>query len=41
MQTIRRQGKWSSEAMLQSYLMHFKTEGLLAMGGWKGAAQKR
>ncbi|KAK9916158.1 hypothetical protein WJX75_009514 [Coccomyxa subellipsoidea] len=36
---IARMGKWNYEALSKSYLMYFKPQGLLAAGGWPGAAQ--
>lgn len=41
MQTIARFGKWLKTAMLKSYLLIFKPDGLLALADWEGAAQKR
>jgi hypothetical protein len=32
-------GKWIYQAMYRAYLLFFKTEGLLAMGGWPDAAK--
>lgn len=40
LQVIARFGKWLYAAMYKSYLMFFKVEGLLAVGGWERAAQK-
>jgi hypothetical protein len=33
-------GRWTHDAIYQSYLKFYKLEGLLAMGGWPNAAQK-
>ncbi len=35
-----RMGKWLHQAMYTHYLSFFKTEGLLAMGGWPHAQMK-
>lgn len=35
-----RMGKWLHQAMYTHYLSFFKTEGLLAMGGWPHAQLK-
>jgi hypothetical protein len=32
-------GKWVYQAMYKAYLLFFKTEGILGMGGWPNAAQ--
>jgi len=40
-QVILRMGKWLHQAMYTHYLSFFKTEGLLAMGGWPHAQQQR
>ena len=40
-QVIARMGAWLYDAMYRSYLLFFKPEGLLAAGGWPGAAQKQ
>ena len=37
---ILRLGKWLYDAMYKSYLLFFKPEGLLGVGGWPGAPQK-
>ena len=39
-QVIARFGQWLYNAMYKSYLLFFKPEGLLAVAGWEGAAQK-
>lgn len=39
-QVILRMGKWLHQAMYTHYLSFFKTEGLLAMGGWPHAQNK-
>jgi hypothetical protein len=40
LQVIKRMGKWLHDAMYTNYLSFFKTEGLLAMGGWPHAERK-
>jgi hypothetical protein len=37
---IGRQGRWLHQAMFKSYLLFFRPEGLLAAGGWPGAAER-
>jgi len=39
-QVILRMGHWLHQAMYTHYLAFFKTEGLLAMGGWPHAQAK-
>ena len=41
LQTIQRLGRWLRDALYKSYLRFFKPDGLLSLGGWPGAAQKR
>jgi len=38
--TIMRMGHWLHQALYNSYLMFFKADGLLSLGGWPEAANK-
>jgi hypothetical protein len=38
-QVVARMGKWIYQAMYKAYLLFFKPEGLLAMGGWPNAGK--
>lgn len=40
LQTIGRMGRWLHQALTKSYLLFYRPEGLLAAGGWPGAASK-
>jgi hypothetical protein len=41
LQTIHRLGRWLKQALYKSCLRFFKPDGLLSLGGWPDAVQKR